>query len=304
MFLMAVSTMFANIGGLGAVDENGVINSELNTNYINVKQKIDKNKQSNFPLFAQQIEDKDYHLFDVDVESRKIEISNKISDTDKKPFYYNARKEAAGTIIQDITSDFVVKLPKYLIDFAQKKVRQGENPKQQTFKGIPEKQPKDSFNYTSLAKNIEDIRTGVGITSPISLTYYQNNNSAMHPGSTRLLLCNIYEKKIPVVITDFSNTFASKFQHLEILLPKNAYIENIHKMRFAIDNTGLADSPKAHREVCPYPVTIKELTDHCDFYAKPTKAEPPVLYYIKDKKLYVDNNCFANYNKKKWSLFI
>jgi hypothetical protein len=126
----------------------------------------------------------------------------------------------------------------------------------------------------------------------------------MHPGSTRLLLCNIYEKKIPVVITDFSNTFASKFQHLEILLPKNAYIENIHKMRFAIDNTGLADSPKAHREVCPYPMTIKELTDHCDFYAKPTEAEPPVLYYIKDKKLYVDNNCFAIYNKKKWSLFI
>jgi hypothetical protein len=109
---------------------------------------------------------------------------------------------------------------------------------------------------------------------------------------------------VSVVITDYSGIITKKFKHLDFKLPENTYIKNIETMRFSIDKSDLADAPRSHREVSPVTNIFKELTDHCEFYGKPTKASIPMLYQIKDDKLYVGENCIAVIYNNRWSLFL
>jgi hypothetical protein len=153
----------------------------------------------------------------------------------------------------------------------------------------------------ALSKIIDDIKTGVGITSPVSLSWFGKMNIAIHPGGTRLMVAELYNKPVPVVITDFVGKFKKKFP-VECISPQDTEVAEVVGMNFAVDSTALSDSPGVYRRSAPANTFFKELTDHCPFYANPTKADPPVRYEITNDKLLIDGVCYACYNKEKWKL--
>lgn len=158
--------------------------------------------------------------------------------------------------------------------------------------------------FNALSKIIDDIRAGVGITSPVSVSRFKNLNTAVHPGTTRLLLAELYNEKIPVIITDYIRDFPTAFANIHCTLVKDTHVSNVIGMDFTIDSTALFDSPITYRKVAPLNTVFKELTDHCNFYAKPTCANPPRKYELKNNKFYIDNTCYAHYNNDSWRLII
>lgn len=158
--------------------------------------------------------------------------------------------------------------------------------------------------FNALSKIIDDIRAGVGITSPVSVSRFKNLNTAMHPGTTRLLLAELYNERIPVIITDFVGDFLEKFDNIQCTSANDSHVPNVIGMDFTIDSTALFDSPSTYRKAAPLNTVFKELTDHCDFYAKPTCANPPRKYELKSNKFYIDNTYYACYNNNSWRLIV
>ncbi len=155
----------------------------------------------------------------------------------------------------------------------------------------------------ALSKIITDIRSGIGITSPISMGWFNTAKVAMHPGNTRLLLHELYHKQIPVVITDHNGNFLKKYS-VKCFNLSEVETDTVIGLDFSVDNTSLPDSSGTYRKIAPPNTTFKELTDHCPFYSSPTLADPPRCYEVKDKKVYIDGTCYAVYSKKKWKLIL
>jgi hypothetical protein len=155
----------------------------------------------------------------------------------------------------------------------------------------------------AISKIIDDIRCGTGITTPMSMSWFGKGRYGVHPGTTRILLADVYKEKIPLVITDHTNKFKQKHKWLDLVEPNQIFEKSVIGMKFAIDNTKLSDSPRVYRDVAKNTV-FKELNDHNDFYAKPTLANPPREYKLEDNKLYVDSICYACYTNKQWNLKI
>jgi hypothetical protein len=155
----------------------------------------------------------------------------------------------------------------------------------------------------ALSKIIDDIRNGIGVTSPISVSWFTNYKLALHPGTTRLMLSEVYHDKVPVIITDFAGNFPATFSNVEFFTVDTVTVDQVVGVDFSVDSTSLPDSSGTYRRAAPKNTTFKELTDHCSFYACPTLADPPRRYELLDNKLYVDNICYAQYNNA-WQLII
>jgi hypothetical protein len=115
------------------------------------------------------------------------------------------------------------------------------------------------------------------------------------------MVAELYNKPVPVVITDFVGKFKKKFP-INYVSPQDTNVAEVVGMNFLLDSTAILDSPGVYRRTAPPNTVFKELTDHCPFYSNPTQADPPVRYEITNDALLIDGVRYACYNTTKWDL--
>jgi len=77
----------------------------------------------------------------------------------------------------------------------------------------------------SVYLTLNDIKNGKNFYSPITLSLFKNGKIPIHPGSTRLILADVYNKPIDLCITDYNNNFRKRFPDVEFLEVEDYYFD-------------------------------------------------------------------------------
>lgn len=72
----------------------------------------------------------------------------------------------------------------------------------------------DIGKMNSIYLMIQDINNGTPLKNPLSISAFPNGSFPIHPGGTRLMFSDVYHRKMPVMITDYTGNIIGKFSNI------------------------------------------------------------------------------------------
>lgn len=172
------------------------------------------------------------------------------------------------------------------------------------------------LNSIYLMKN--DLCNGIDFVYPISISFFDENSSVIHPGGTRMMFGNIYNKPIKTVITDYTNTIFKTHPHLPLKKYETInYNFSTNPLIYVEVPSNHEDCPSAFNKVLnTYSIGknakvlyIKELVDYNitlpdHSYHRPASIKPPRKFFLKNNKIYVDKMLLIIKDNGKWKITI
>lgn len=176
------------------------------------------------------------------------------------------------------------------------------------------------FNSLYLMKT--DINNGKGFYNPISISNFENGQSSIHPGGTRLMFSDIYHGKIPCILTFYgdNNTTLENLQPLEnfsfsfgaspLMMVTSStdspYASSAHDKALnahLYDHTGKVIPGdriiKPYKQIVDYHIQDKDYTYH-----RPTTINPPRKFELRGDNLYGGDMLLATKIEDIWKIVL
>lgn len=149
-----------------------------------------------------------------------------------------------------------------------------------------------------------DIQSGKGFIDPMCVSMFPNGNNPLHPGGTRMNWANHYNKKMKIVLTNYS-------------MPINFPVKSIEEFDYNLENKGFsfmvgnsiedsnwASYKKAAMDLNITYKQIQNLSEEYHIFLRPNEIEERIKFQMYQDALLVNDEILALKCNDAWMLVI
>ena len=157
---------------------------------------------------------------------------------------------------------------------------------------------------------IQDIKAGKLFHSPLCMSLFANGKTPIHAGGTRLILADVYKRKIDLCVTDYRGDIRTRYPNIKWKdIDKYDYdFSNLHE--FNEDITGQQTCKTYSDPASGESILIKQITTfmvpttNMYNYHHPRIVDTPRHFLMEDNMISVNGDCIAKLDNGIWKIII